>query len=169
VIIINLVAGKTREGRVLKTLLEKLEAISHELGRDKVFDVVGRTLEGMSLQDYMEQALTEEGAAAAVADIAWRLTSQRFKAIEAEDRAAYGAPDDPRTDLPDQQARQAVEQYRRLLPGHVRHFIEQAAPRLGYCRRGELGRLLCLTPRWKGAMDEIWRVRRATPLSIGIG
>ncbi len=154
---------------MLKTLLEKLEAISHELGRDKVFDVVGRTLEGMSLQDYMEQALTEEGAAAAVADIAWRLTSQRFKAIEAEDRAAYGAPDDPRTDLPDQQARQAVEQYRRLLPGHVRHFIEQAAPRLGYCRRGELGRLLCLTPRWKGAMDEIWRVRRATPLSIGIG
>jgi SNF2 family DNA or RNA helicase len=42
VIILNLVAGKTREGRVLKTLLEKLERIRRELGSDKVFDVIGR-------------------------------------------------------------------------------------------------------------------------------
>jgi len=58
VIVLNLVAGKTREGRVLKTLLEKLERIRRELGSDKVFDVIGRLLEGVSLKEYMEQAVT---------------------------------------------------------------------------------------------------------------
>ena len=47
--IANLVAGKTREGRVLKTLLEKLEAIRKALNSDKVFDVIGRLFEGVSL------------------------------------------------------------------------------------------------------------------------
>src|SRR5262249_45190706 len=54
VVIINLVAGKTREGRVLRTLLDKLEQIRRELGSDKVFDVVGRLLEGVSLRAYMD-------------------------------------------------------------------------------------------------------------------
>src|SRR5204862_3797631 len=62
VIILNLVAGKTREGRVLKTLLVKLERIRKELSSDKVFDVIGRLFEGISLRDYLEQALTDEGA-----------------------------------------------------------------------------------------------------------
>ena len=65
----NLVAGKTREGRVMKTLLEKLEKIRKDLGADKVFDVIGRSFEGVSLHDYMEQASqvldTEHGASRA--------------------------------------------------------------------------------------------------------
>ena len=65
VVILNLVAGKTREGLVLKTLLDKLEAIRKELGRDKVFDSIGRLFEGVSLKEYMEQAVTAEGAEAA--------------------------------------------------------------------------------------------------------
>src|SRR5947199_10768767 len=40
VVILNLVAPKTREGRVLQTLLNKLEEIRKELGSDKVFDVI---------------------------------------------------------------------------------------------------------------------------------
>src|SRR5207237_4300603 len=47
VIILNVVAGKTREGRVLRTLLEKLERIRRELNSDKVFDVVGRLFENV--------------------------------------------------------------------------------------------------------------------------
>ena len=53
--ILNLVAGKTREGRVMQTLLEKMERIRKELGSDKVFDVIGRLFEGISLREYMEQ------------------------------------------------------------------------------------------------------------------
>ena len=66
VYIINLVAGKTREGRVMKTLLDKLERIRKELGRDKVFDVIGRLFEGVSLKDYMERAVTAQGADVAI-------------------------------------------------------------------------------------------------------
>ena len=42
-----------------KTLLDKLERIRKELGSDKVFDVVGRLFEGVSIKQYMEDALTE--------------------------------------------------------------------------------------------------------------
>ncbi len=57
VVIVNLVSAGTREGKVLKILLEKLERIRLELGSDKVFDVVGRLFEGVSIRDYMERAL----------------------------------------------------------------------------------------------------------------
>jgi SNF2 family DNA or RNA helicase len=55
VVILNLVSGTTREGRVMQTLLKKLEDIRKELGNDKVFDVIGQLLEGVSLREYMEQ------------------------------------------------------------------------------------------------------------------
>ncbi len=61
VYIVNLLAGKTREGRVMKTLLDKLERIRKELGRDKVFDVIGRLFEGLSIKEYMERAVDERG------------------------------------------------------------------------------------------------------------
>ncbi|MBN2007574.1 MAG: DUF3883 domain-containing protein, partial [Anaerolineae bacterium] len=158
VIIINLVAGKTREGKVLQTLLDKLKAISVEMGRDKVFDVVGRVLAGMSIQDYMTQALTEEGADAAVAAVAARLTQHQVEALEAEERASYGAADDPRAHLLEQQAQQRLEQARRLLPGHVRGFLEQAAPRLDIAVEGDWTRYFALRPRRSGALDALWPV-----------
>ena len=46
VIILNLVAPSTREGKVLKTLLDKLEKIRKELQSDKVFDCIGRIFAG---------------------------------------------------------------------------------------------------------------------------
>ena len=50
--------GETREGRVIKKLLEKLELIRKQLGSDKVFDVVGRLFENVSL-NVLEMATTE--------------------------------------------------------------------------------------------------------------
>ena len=55
VLIVNLVAGGTREGRVLKTLLEKLEIIRQQLQSDKVFDVVGTTVRG-GIRDGLSEA-----------------------------------------------------------------------------------------------------------------
>ena len=77
VLILNLVAGKTREGKVLLILLQKLERIRKELQSDKVFDVVGRLFEGLSLREYMEMALTEEGAEHAEQAITGRLTPEQ--------------------------------------------------------------------------------------------
>ena len=61
VVIVNLVAGATREGRVMKRLLEKLELIRDQLGSDKVFDVIGRLFEGVSFGDYLAQAAAGDG------------------------------------------------------------------------------------------------------------
>jgi SNF2 family DNA or RNA helicase len=52
VYIMNLVAEKTREGRVMTTLLEKMESIRKELGSEKVFDVIGRLFQGVSLSEW---------------------------------------------------------------------------------------------------------------------
>ena len=60
VIVVNLIAGGTREGRVLKTLLDKLEAMRRQLQSDKVFDVVGRLFADVSIREYLEKAVTED-------------------------------------------------------------------------------------------------------------
>ena len=62
--IVNLIAGKTREGRVLGVLLDKLDTIRRDLDSDKVFDVIGRLFENASLREYLIAALTDPGGAA---------------------------------------------------------------------------------------------------------
>ena len=59
--VVNLVAGGTREGRVLEVLLDKLESVRRALSSDKVFDVIGRLLANTSLREFMIDALTDEG------------------------------------------------------------------------------------------------------------
>jgi superfamily II DNA/RNA helicase len=49
VFIVNLIAGKTREGKAVKIFLDKLELIRKELKSEKVFDVIGRVFEGKSI------------------------------------------------------------------------------------------------------------------------
>ena len=127
VVIVNLVAGETREGRVLKTLLDKLELIRKRLNSDKVFDVVGRMFQNVSLKDYMVQAVTDEGTAAAIKGIEGRLTEEQARAIEARDRARYGGGD-VRSRLPALRDAIKEEPYRRLMPGYVRRFVTAAAP-----------------------------------------
>ncbi len=127
VVIVNLVAGETREGRVLKTLLDKLELIRKELRSDKVFDVVGRLFENVSLKDYLEQAATEEGATAAVKGIDGLLTAAQVRALGEREQARFGGGD-VKSSLPALQAAIDREQYRRLLPGYVRRFVTAAAP-----------------------------------------
>ncbi|MBX5457447.1 MAG: DUF3883 domain-containing protein [Thermogemmatispora sp.] len=135
--IVNLVAANTREGRVMERLLEKLEAIRQELGSDKVFDVIGRLLEGVSLREYMEQVVL--GPAEATEEIGRRLeeslTAQRVRAEQEEERRLYGlsgsAGEAIRRELPRVRQELERERYRRLLPGYVRAFVERAAPLLG--------------------------------------
>ena len=97
VLILNLVAGRTREGRVMRTLLEKLERIRKELHSDKVFDVVGRLFEGVSLRAYLEQATTEEGAEQAMKALEGRLTPEQVLAIQDREQKLFGDGGDVKT------------------------------------------------------------------------
>ncbi len=146
VVILNLVAGKTREGRVLKTLLDKLEIIRRELTSDKVFDVVGRLFEGLSVSDYMEQLLTGTGEAAIEKLLDEELTADRVKDLGAGERTLYGIGGDVARQLEEQRAEVERERWRRLLPGYVRRFLIQAAPRLGLRIEGDLGTAFALHP-----------------------
>ena len=155
VIIVNLVADETREGRVLKTLLDKLEAMRRELRSDKVFDVVGRLFEGASLKDYIEQAVAEDDPAAAARLLEGRLTEEQVRALDARERAQFGEGGEVRQALAQLGEETERESYRRLLPGYVRRFVEKAAPLLGIRIEGTLDGAFALAPTRPRALDPL--------------
>jgi superfamily II DNA or RNA helicase/DNA-binding XRE family transcriptional regulator len=164
VIILNLVAGGTREGRVLRTLLDKLERIRKELRSDKVFDVVGRLFEGVSLREYLEKVTeSDEGAARVARELDGRLTKEQVEAIEAADRRLYGSGGDVRSQLDALKDSLAVEEYRRLLPGYVMRFLEKACPKLGIALEGDPERRFVLRALRSRALDPLLPVIESYP------
>jgi len=151
--IANLVATTTREGRVLHVLLARLEAMRDELSSDKVFDVVGRLLEGSSLVGYMESALhSEAGAAEAGNQLALQLTKSRVEEIIENDRRLFGPSGDVAARLPAERAKLDREELTRLLPGYLRAFLERAAPLLDLGFAGDLGATFSLRALRPGAL-----------------
>ena len=158
VVIVNLVAGNTREGRVVKTLLDKLEAIRKQLRSDKVFDVVGRLFEGVSMRDYL----------AADADhttehLEGRLTEQQVQALAERERVLFGEGGEVRQRLAHLNKEAERENYRRLLPGYVRRFVERAAPLLGLRIEGDLEAAFALVPARPRAADALLPVLESYP------
>lgn len=163
VIIINLVAGNTREGKVMYTLLNKLELIRKELRSDKVFDVVGRLFEGVSLRTYLEQATTEEGAEQAQTAIEGHLTVGQVKAIHEQEKRLFGDGGDIKRELPRLKKDLQLETYRHLLPGYVRNFCEHAFQLLNLGTEGDLNQVFSLYPLKTQALDPLWPVLESYP------
>ena len=166
VIIVNLIAGATREGRVLKTLLDKLEAMRRQLESDKVFDVVGRLFEGLSFKDYLEQAVTEDDAGAAARRLEGRLTEEQIQAIEEKERILFGEGGDVRRELAHLNEEAEQESCRRLLPGYVRQFVERAAPLIHLEIDGDLDGIFGLAPARPRALDPLLLVLELYPDEI---
>jgi len=162
VCIVNLVAPATREGRVLKTLLDKLEKIRKQLKSDKVFDSIGRVFVGVSIKDYMERAL-QDGGDAVAGELDGQLTKEQIKAIEERERRLYGDGGDVKRELP--RLREGIEHetFFRLLPGYVRRFVSAAAPQIGIEVDGDLGATFGLVPSNKGATDPLLEVLDTYP------
>ena len=154
VVIVNLVAGGTREGRVLKTLLDKLQVIREQLQSDKVFDVVGRLFEEVSMTDYLRQALTDDVEEAAER-LEGNLTEDQVRALARKERVLYGGGGDVRRRLPQLNEESEQEIYRQLLPGYVRRFVERAAPLLDLCIEGDLETTFRLLPNRPRASDPL--------------
>ena len=139
--ILNLVAENTREGRVLLALLTKLDTIrdafrDQDLPEGKVFDVIGRVLQGVSLRHYMTGLLDqdsnpEEEVQQAVTDISAKATPQHARQALERDDAPYGAPDEVRQRLPALRAEIERETLRQLLPGYVLRYLHEVLPLLG--------------------------------------
>ncbi len=154
VIILNLVAPSTREGKVLKTLLDKLEKIRKELQSDKVFDCIGRIFEGVSIKQYMELAVTEDAETVA-RELDGRLTKEQIQALAEREIALYGGGGDVAGELPRLRADLEREVHFHLLPGYVRQYIEQAAPLVDIDIVGDMDGIFSLHPKRLGAMDPL--------------
>ncbi len=155
VIIINLVAPGTREGKVLKTLLDKLEKIRKQLRSDKVFDSIGRIFSDVSIKRYMEMVLDDSGDVDAITrELDALLTKERVQALDLADRKLYGGGDVVR-ELPRLRERMEREIYFRLMPGYVRRFIESAAPLLNIRLEDGSDDRFSLLPEKQGAMDPL--------------
>ena len=155
VVVVNLVAGATREGRVLKTLLDKLEAIRRQLQSDKVFDVVGRLFEGVSIKDYMEQTLTEGESSHALSRLEGTLTEDQVRAIQEKERSLFGPGGEVARELDRLNDSVDQEVYRRLLPGYVRSFVDKSASLLDLRIDGDLDSTFRLVPTAHRALDPL--------------
>lgn len=153
VVIVNMISSNTREGKVMQTLLEKMEKIRLEMGSDKVFDVIGRVFEGVSIRDIMALSLRNEEDAANI--IEGKLTMEQVRAIKAKEESLYGGGGDVARHLPEEREKLAQEEYRYLLPAYVVSFLESALPLLDIGWEGDLRGTFTLIAKKAKALDGI--------------
>ena len=151
VIILNLVAPSTREGKVLKMLLDKLEKIRKELQSDKVFDCIGRHLRGC-LHQAVHGACGHGGCRRRGARTG-RPPDEGADPGPCRARevplwlAAATWPKNCRACAPTW-SRKSISA---CLPGYVRQYIEQAAPLVDIEIEGDMDGVFSFRPARFGA------------------
>ena len=144
----------TREGKVLAVLLEKLETIRAALDSDKVFDSIGRVMSGVGLKDYLDRVSAPGADADAIAaELGGEVTAKQVEALAEAERKLFGEGGDVARQLPRLRASAAREAERRLMPGFVRRFVEDASPPLGLRVAGDTGNGFAFEATERGALD----------------
>lgn len=129
VMVFNMVADNTREGKVLATLLKKLEMIREHLGDDRVYDVIQDVLKDVSLEDIISSVFNGENSDFSnFVNQDEHSMSELFRKSIAEqsNRIAHSQVDYSH-------ARELKEDSdeRRLQPIYIRQFFERAFSYLG--------------------------------------
>jgi len=161
VLLLNVVASDTREGRVLKVLLEKLERIRKELGSDKVFDIIGQQFSGRPLQDLIFQAVVEGREDETVEELDRTLSKEQVERTLEQQRRKVEVTE-VRALLDNLRQQREVAQMRRMMPAYVRRFFELAAPRVGTGIQGHIERVFSLNP----CPPNVRRALETYPLAI---
>lgn len=162
VFLLNLVASDTREGKVLTTLLGKLEAIRKHLNSDKVFDSIGRVFSEVSISDWMRRAMLAvevgENLDAVGNELDGVLTEEQIRAISEKEESIYGTGGDVKIELPRLHKDLDNEYLLRVLPGYMHTWIASAAPLLGLMIVGDLNSTFQLrsVPRIKIDHSSLW-------------
>lgn len=127
VLVFNLVAQNTREGKVLTRLLDKLELIREQLGDDRVFDVISDIFEGVSLDDIINATfngdITNYNSA-----IDSELTQENIKHKIKEQKEGLGYSS---VDYKDAKRLKENSDEKRLQPIYIKLFFEKAFQSLG--------------------------------------
>lgn len=137
VMVFNMVAGNTREGKVLQRLFGKLDLIREQLGDDRVYDVIQDVLKGVSLEQIIAAVFEgKEGELDKFLDLSNEALGERFSAsIKAKEAST------PHTKI-DYKAARLLNQTSRercLHPIYINKFFESAFKFLGGTYK-ELGR-----------------------------
>jgi len=128
-LIYNFVAINTREGRVLRKLLDRLREIRKELGTDQVFDVVGEIFPSNQLERLFRDLYARRTDIPNIEErIVRDVSLERFKAIT--DSALEGLAK-RELNLSAIVGRSAEAKERRLVPEVIEQFFLQAAPLVG--------------------------------------
>ena len=149
--IVNLVAGGTWEGRVLETLLDKLESVRRALSSDNVFDVIGRLLQNVSLRDYMAVALTGK-VERDLLDLEHALSESALSDLAEIQARVYGETGEVAPRLPGMRRELKRERCLHLFPAYVRLF---AATKFGIGIQGDLDGPFSLAPTTPDALDAL--------------
>ena len=137
VVLLNLVAEDTREGRVLKVLLEKMQKMREELNDDKVFDVIGQQFSQISLKELITNAITENQTDASIRTINTQFTLENVqKQLEGQQKSV--ASSEVKRLLTNVQEQRESAETLRMLPAYVRSFFEDVAPLLDYRIDGDI-------------------------------
>ena len=127
--IYNLIASNTREGAVLGRILEKLELMRKHLGRERVYDVIGKLFEGRRLDELVVEAITKRRSMNEIYQIIDATVDE--KNIELIKEAALEGLATRFIDLSaiQEEMEQAKEQ--RLVPEYIERFFTEAFQFIG--------------------------------------
>ena len=129
VLVFNMVAGNTKEGKVLERLLTKLDIIREGMGDDRVYDVIQDVLEGVGLDDIINSVFngkeTELDQFLAQDNEVLKIKFKE-KINEQKDKLAHSV-----VDFKDARILKENSDEKRLQPIYIRLFFEKAFKNLG--------------------------------------
>jgi superfamily II DNA or RNA helicase len=128
-LVFNFVAQNTREGRVLRKLLDRLAEIRADLGSDQVFDVVGEVFPANQLERMMREMYARQIDVSKIEDrIVRDVSPERFRAITESTLEGLAKKE---LNLSSMIGKSAEARERRLVPEVIEQFFVDAAPDCG--------------------------------------
>lgn len=154
-LIFNFVAQNTREGRVLRKLLDRLAEIRNDLGSDQVFDVVGEVFPANQLERMLREMYARQTDVHKIEDrIVRDVTPEKFRSITESTLEGLAKRE---LNLSAMVGKSAEAKERRLVPEVIEQFFVDAAPECG------------LQPKQTGKATHIYRIGRTPRNLIPIG
>jgi superfamily II DNA or RNA helicase len=129
VLVFNMVASNTKEGKVLERLLTKLDIIREGIGDDRVYDVIQDVLEGVGLDDIINSVFNgEETDLDRFLSQDDEVLKMKFseKIRDQKDKLAHST-----VDYKDARTLKENSDEKRLQPIYIRLFFEKAFQNLG--------------------------------------
>jgi len=126
VLVFNMVANNTKEGKVLEKLLTKLDIIREGIGDDRVYDVIQDVLENIGMDDIIQAIF--EGRENSYTKAIDEITEEKVKAKikEQKQKLAHSI-----VDYKDARILKENSDEKRLQPIYIRLFFEKAFKHLG--------------------------------------